>query len=352
MGLTHTKQILRQCTLVAVAIWCCRSSYAELNATGSDEIYASSDKQIADSIRIANFQHRFSELRKKGAVPSGQPELKSYDYVFIAGLGNELFHKTYFSDMIHTLSVEGGVPANQIHVIFPNSLDSTEINSELLSDKIQGIKSKSSRKIIVIGHSMGGEIALRFFLEHPGALTDSQIKYVVALQSPLKGTVTAKVAADLEQGVYDLGVFFNYLSGKRPCTTTAKLDFHPRKDSGPFSLTPDEARRVLSLNIPKLSSDDITTFKNKLFYVSTSSESENTKLGTYLISGANDGTVPTRSEYMVSLGRRLADLQNIGHTDLVLTGEKSSLAPHIRQAFAQTLFEALLQDSHTLNEEK
>lgn len=305
----------------------------------------SRDREFTDALRLSDFQKKFSELRRNASALSKNSELQNYEYVFIGGFANELYRKTYFSDMAKTLTKNNGVSIQQIHMIFPSSLASTKINGNLLKDEIERIKKTSSRKIIIVGHSMGGEIALRMFLENPNALSDQQIKYVVTVQAPLKGTDTAKIMDDLENGIYKLSRIVHYVGERISCKFDANSSSYSREKSGLHSITPGEANKVLTSTIPNLTSEDRSEFNSKVFYVSSKSTYERTKLGTYIIYEANDGTVPNSSQYINAVGRRLADLPDIGHTDLVLTGIKSSLTPRTRQAFAQTLFESLLIDA-------
>ena len=126
--------------------------------------------------RIVAFNKNFLALTKRNSVFLKEMKMQDYEYIFVAGMGNELFRKTYFSDMVEVLTKINGVPSSQIHIVFPKSSLSVKINESSLTKEIDKIKTTSARKIIIIGHSMGGVIALRKYLDNPKALADPQIK--------------------------------------------------------------------------------------------------------------------------------------------------------------------------------
>ena len=94
-------------------------------------------------------------------------------------------------------------------------------------------------------------------------------------------------------------------------------------------------------NVSLLNDEQLGLLSKKLFYVSSFSSNQKTKIGAHLIKGKNDGTVPLSSQYIRSFGRKLAVLPEIGHTDLVISGVKSDLTEHARRAFAYVLFQTL-----------
>ena len=94
------------------------------------------------------------------AVPGGlripdavATKARHYHYVFIAGFLNEAV-PGYFTNNISELWALG-VPAGNIHTIYPASGKSVEDNSELIREQVKDCLGEGAEKIVIIGHSRG-----------------------------------------------------------------------------------------------------------------------------------------------------------------------------------------------------
>ncbi len=265
-----------------------------------------------DRRRINAFMKLYNEALA-GKLPP-LPILESYEFFIVAGWGNEGFRKSYFGELVNSLKKDFKVPASQVHRFFPSSLDTVENNAKSLFNEVSKHTGKG-RSIVFVAHSMGGNVVLNLLLSQPEFLSkDVASAYLV--QSPLKGTVTAGAMYGIQK----------------------VIPFVEEDKTGAYSMLAANTHKTMKTFFDSMNDDVRVLVDRKVFYISTSSNTQRTKLGTYLMKEENDGTVPTGGTYFKTYGQRLGYLQQVGHTDLFLQGAKSGLTPQARQAFAQTLF--------------
>ncbi|MBL7543723.1 MAG: hypothetical protein JNL11_07890 [Bdellovibrionaceae bacterium] len=199
-------------------------------------------------------------------------------------------------------------------------------------------KKNPHRKIILIGHSRGGLVALQMLVNHPQVLEDNALAAVVAVQSPIKGTPTAQFLYEKVTATQ---------AGIRAVCRRCSLGILDDLAKGARSMD----KKITEKNIEqvgRLSAAQVSLLNQKLFYVASYSSAQYSKLGTYIINGKNDGTVPTDNQYIVGVGRLLAVLPDVGHTDLFFSGLKSGMTSSKRRVFAHTLMDSLIDPRASL----
>ena len=311
--------------------------------------YRSNDSDRAtsgDHRRVMKFSADFDAYRSNWEKRAEEKKkLDQYEIILVAGWGNEYFKKSYYSDFAAELVEEFKVPPSQIHRIFPKSDKSISENAEVLYKEIKDAQKNGDHKIILLGHSMGGGVILRTLFAHPDLLKGDRLEKIVTVQSPLKGTPTASFFHKVENVVQDAEIqadsVLNYIN-RADKRDSRRLD---RRPTGASSMMADQTHTIVTEGLSQLSDDERAAIDNRLFYVRTYSKANRTKLGHWIISGLNDGTVPFNSQHIRAIGKELAVLPDIGHTDLFLTGMKSDLKPDDRKAFSRTLIEQIFSAS-------
>lgn len=271
-------------------------------------------------------------------------------FILVAGFGNEIARQTYFTDFSESLIRDFGVPPSQVERVFSNSLYSIEWNSKhivgpILRKRLLEARAKN-QEIVLVGHSMGGSIILQALADEPLLIEDPRIQRVATIQSPLKGTLVAELPSELQSWALDtysrMLKALSKLNPQRWPMAECWLPSDDLYDSGAKSMLPKQTEARIQEVLMNLSDSQRASLNKKLFYFSTVSRKEFTKYGTYHLDEANDGTVPTERQYIRAIGRRLGHLENIGHTDLVVGGKKSSLNSRERKAFTQIFVNSLL----------
>lgn len=288
-----------------------------------------------DRRRIVRFKNEF-DYRRKRFQDSTRVNLSDKEIVLVTGFMNELFQNSYFNDMVDVLKEEFKVPASSVHVFHTDSSRGADSMAREFQSRIRLVQTNNPTKpIILVGHSRGGLQLLYTFLKYPELIELPSVERIVTIQSPLKGTSTAKAASIVG------GLLANI------CTSCGEIQ------SGAASMISGHTHYLLQVGLAKLSDIQLALLSRKLFFISSYSNREYTKLGSYLTPDLTDGTVPFDSQYLRSFGRKLAVLPDVGHTDLVLGGVKSSLSTRERRTFARILFETLTlnnieaeEDSH------
>ncbi len=292
--------------------------------------YESESRNYGGDIRRqVSFLRKFNAYRTQKTLPVINTKYDDYEILLVAGFGNEKYRVEYFSDMKDVLVNNFGVPSDQIHVIFTDSLAEADVSVKLVFDEYSIIKAKKPfHKILFAGHSRGGLVIVNTFIDHPQMIEDPAVVNIVTIQSPLKGTPTAEF---LEKRIHGLESFTQRFCKSCTFKTLSKLAL------GAQSMDSAETKPTIK-RMDHFTDLQSALFSKKLFFVSTYSTHEATKLGAHIIDGKNDGTVPLSSQYIRSFGRKLALLPEIGHTDLVISGSKSDLSPLERKLFAVLFF--------------
>lgn len=297
-----------------------------------------------DRQRITEFTDTFNAYRKEPPTTRSRYSLDGHEVVLVSGYLNEIA-PTYFKDMVDVLIDDFGLPADRIHVVHTDSTRGEKANVEKLIRKYNSLRKKSpGRKILIVGHSRGGQLVLNALAQSPERIRDPALERLVLIQSPLKGTPTAEVAVNALAVVEGMLKKLKMLNSAPGCPIENISTF----DAAAKSMRVQVARNSTLSIIDRLSPEDLKRLSQKVFYVTSHSNTQWTKLGTYVIDGASDGTVPLESQYVASFGRQLANLDEIGHTDLVLSDWRSGLSTSDRRAFVRTLFEMLRSPMLTL----
>lgn len=288
--------------------------------------------------RIKEFNELFTRYRKTPPTTRSNYSLDGHEIVLVSGYLNEVT-PSYFRDMVRSLTADFGLSLEHIHIVHSNSLAGDKRNITKIMKKYASLREKSpGRKIIMVGHSRGGLLLLRAFAQNPALLREPALERLVLIQAPLKGTPTADVAADALSAVKaSLERLKMLYSVCKMCHQEHFADI----DAGAKSMEPKTSRAKTLSIADRLSQEDFETLSRKVLYVTSQSKNQMTKLGTYIIDGKNDGTVPLTSQSVTLFGRRIANLIEIGHTDLVLGDLRSDLTSTERRAFARALFEQL-----------
>lgn len=299
-----------------------------------------------DRQRITEFTDTFNAYRKEPPTTRSRYSLDGHEVVLVSGYLNEIA-PTYFKDMVDVLINDFGLPADRIHVVHTDSTRGEKANVEKLIRKYDSLRKKSpGRKILIVGHSRGGQLVLNALAQSPERIRDPALERLVLIQSPLKGTPTAEVAVNALAVVEGMLKKLKMLNSAPGCPIENISTF----DAAAKSMRVQVARNSTLSIIDRLSPEDLKRLSQKVFYVTSHSNTQWTKLGTYVIDGASDGTVPLESQYVASFGRQLANLDEIGHTDLVLSDWRSGLSTSDRRAFVRTLFEMLRSPMLTLED--
>lgn len=289
--------------------------------------------------RIREFNETFARYRKTPPTTRSSYSLDGHEVVLVSGYLNEIA-PSYFKDMVRTLAADFGLPLHQIHIVHSNSLAGDSANIAKIMQKYTSLREKSpGRKIIMVGHSRGGALLLRAFVQNPVLVGEPALERLVLVQAPLKGTPTAHMAADA------LNVVKASLERLKLLNSICKRCHHEYFadiDAGAKSMEPKPSLEETLSIVDRLSQEEFKTLSRKVLYVTSQSKHQTTKLGTYIIDGKNDGTVPLTSQSVTFFGRRIAALIEIGHTDLILSDIRSNLTTSERRAFARALFEQLL----------
>ncbi len=296
-----------------------------------------------DIRRIANFRTQYANEKDfKGIMKP----IKTFDeIVLVSGFGNEFFRAEYFRDIVESLSKDYKMDLSKIHVVHSDSNLSADENVKIVNKKLQEVRGKG-KKILLVGHSRGGLILMKMMLDQPELIRDDSIAKVVTIQSPLKGTPTASFLKDMLEQFdpimkYINGTLTDYCRCNMVCTL--KMD-------GARSMDEEQTKIDVGSKISKLNDSDRAKLSGKTYYITSGffngESSEWTKLGTWInkSKGDQDGTVPYQSQYIRGLGKRLAKLESIGHTDLVIDHEKkSNIGKKARLAFARA-FVKMMED--------
>ena len=287
----------------------------------------SSDKET-----IKNFDRLYQAYRRELFPKGNDDSLRDLEIVLVGGFASDWSRPFTFKDIHKVLKRDFQLKDDNIHFVFPDSSSSQEEGIKKFEDAIALIQKKHpQRKILVVGYSWGGAVALEGVIKNPGLL-DSLYAFVT-VNAPLKGTLTARAARKALAAISNLTNF-----GR----TTNSCDCSQDDTGISASLRALEPNENITNKLQNLSDDDYAKLSKILFFVTTSvfPIQEPTKVGTYVLKEENDGTVPKSSQYLRTIGRRIADL-NAGHTDFMMSGAKSSLNEYDRQAFAKALFQTL-----------
>lgn len=103
--------------------------FLESNSVQASQVN-SNDVNVIEAHRLTSFRKRFFELSKNNLALPKNYEFQNYEYILIAGFGNEFYQKAYFSDMVYALK-NNGVSTQQVHIIFPSSLASAKTNGNV-----------------------------------------------------------------------------------------------------------------------------------------------------------------------------------------------------------------------------
>ncbi len=281
-----------------------------------------------DQRRIREFNDSYRDFQNHFGNPKTESELPNYEVVLVAGFGNEFFRKNYFHDMKEDLVSDFRVPESQVHIFFPDSFMDSEMTSKDLYHFVQERVRKTGRKVILAGHSMGGNIAIDMLLMHPEMTESGNLKKVVTIQSPLKGTEVASKIVD------KVGWLLNFLD----------------REDGLLSMLPSYTENLVKTQLSTFTDKQRALLDELVYYVSSHTDSEPTKIGSHIIETANDGTVSLSSQFIRGFGRILAMIPNIGHTDLVLSGAKSNLTREERRAYTNVIFEQILNPKSEIDD--
>lgn len=265
--------------------------------------------------------------------------MENIDVVLVGGFGNDYpFFWPAFEDINKVLQNEYRLSEQHIHQILPSSVRENESGINEVKDVLNSIrKADPKRKIILIGYSRGGVIAMETLMED-SSLLDS-IHAIVTVSSPLKGTAVAKIGTKLLNAVSKMIMKLGKVGNNMQI---CNCEYYSNADlsRGMRTMVPSE---TISNKLMKLSDNDYSKLSKVLYFVTTSTTSlrEPTKVGTYVLAQESDGTVPKANQSLDSIGHRMAEL-DAGHTDLMMSGFKSSLSENDRKAFARTLIDSLI----------
>ena len=273
-----------------------------------------------DQRRIREFNESYRNLQEQQNEQTLTTNLAKHEVILVAGFGNEFYRKNYFNDMKNDLVSDFSVPKEQVHIFFPDSFMDSEMTSKDLYHFVRERVRLTGRKVILVGHSMGGNVALDMLLMHPEMTEAGSIRKLVTIQSPLKGTEVASKIVD------KVGWLLSFLD----------------RDDGLLSMLPSYTENLVKTQLSTFTDKQRALLDEMVYYVSSHTDSEPTKIGSHIIETANDGTVPLSSQFIRGFGRILAMLPNIGHTDLVLSGSKSGLTRQERRDYTKVLFTQII----------
>lgn len=329
LKLSGLEQVADEGTRQILEKW--RKEFGLPSGKDSDQLF------LSDKARIQEFNRLFQNYRKELFPKPNDDALRNLDVVLVGGLGSDYQRGQTFTDISEVLKDNFHLPKDRVHYLFPDSFAGQQDGIKQLKDEIDSIRrTDPNRKILLIGYSRGGLVSLEGLAEHP-ELLDSLFA-VVTVNAPLKGTLVAKVGQKVLDKLSrafaklgEIGASMNFCN----CHEGITADWA----AGMRAIEPNES---LIKKLGKLSDENYLKLSKILFFVTTSvlASEEPTKVGTYVLEGEHDGTVPKSSQFLRSIGRRMADL-HVGHTDLFMSGIKSSLNKYDRQAFARALIDTV-----------
>ncbi len=295
----------------------------------------------SDLERINDFDKLFMTYKTQLYPPVMENLLKDFEVILVGGFGSDFSRQNTFTDLDFVLKKYYGLSSDRLHYIFPNSFENLEAGMKRIEERISTLQQQNpSHKIILIGFSRGGLTSLAALIDKPKLL--DAIHAIVTINSPLKGTSTAgaaEVALRYASKAAQWAERVGRKLGLCECLDD-EIDFTQGAQSMHSHRTYDKIA-----TLKNLSDDDYAKLSSHLFFISSSSFEEPTKVGTYVLDEENDGTVPISSQYLRSIGRRLAYLDNVGHTDLVMSGSHSNLTENERRAFARLLMDTIMNVS-------
>ncbi len=155
---------------------------------------APSPTVTAPSVTPEQFRNWFDAARRgKLDIPDNiLRDASGYRYVFICGLFNENM-PGYFTQNVKELRAKG-VPRPSIHLIKPDSQQTTEENARSVRTELQRIAGQGPERLVLIGHSRGACDALVFALQNPKFFKE-HIHAMFLIQGPFGGTPVADYVA-------------------------------------------------------------------------------------------------------------------------------------------------------------
>lgn len=271
-------------------------------------------------------QLEFDEAKKNNPADSKLVNiLQKKQVVFVGGFGGEMVIDKYFQDNVAAMTTELKMPAKQVHVYQGESLQSIEVNADLLYQNLKKLYAENGKKpIVAVGHSMGGNHLLYCLLKYPELITEGIVERAVSSQAPINGT---KAASTIDDTIQAGGALFGMIGH----FATASIS------QGLKSLRPDQAHLIFSSMTAQLKPEIRQKLSEHIFYVRSSSENiPLNQLGSWVFDTENDGTVLIEDQKLSDLGQDLGLLKNILHSDL-FNPYYSKISADDRRAFTRAL---------------
>ena len=315
---------------------------------------------FAGSLELQERMQQELDLPGKGFDDKRLVELRRFHFVFVDGFVNELAGifpaifslGNYFSDNIQELSDFGITSDHLGHSTWKPFL----VNADELFIKLKNIYLLRQKRIILVGHSKGGNEVIAAILKHPGLLDSHIVEQVVAIQAPLQGSPLTENLADHSLARVVTYAMGNGLGSMRP--SIAQELFHNLFEQFLEKLGYRQGEEADNLQWAEFKAryDEIS---DRVFFVTSSHPPTETlswgirSVLFFCKNGLeptlpNDGLVSQQDQVLrtkIPFGHEFEMIAD--HIELVVSGTVSRAHPKKRRAFTRALTQLLYEYRNT-----
>lgn len=280
-----------------------------------------------------------NDLQLPPAVRAGAAQTR---FILVAGFLNEGM-PCYFQENVQALR-DGGVPASQIHILFPESGRGIEDNVAPLARQILQLTDHDDKRLVLIGHSKGAVELLAAAVLTPELARRAST--ILLIQGAFGGSGIADFIQDVGRPMSPQIPWQHavWLWTSKAAGSVLNQAINP----GFSSLRRDYARAYWT-NLLTRHARDIREVSPKVYYIRSYVHPDHAApilncTGWYLHTayGPNDGLVEYDDQYVVGIGRDLATLE-ADHAGLTSGMPISHVSERVRRALMWTILHTVVE---------